>query len=68
MGFVTKKILGDFSQDPTYENLTIEDNSDGKVHVHIKGIRIDMRKEAYNEFRAMVLLAREKLKEGHGWT
>jgi hypothetical protein len=63
MGFVIQKILGDFSQDPRYDNLTIENNSDGKVHIHIKGVRLDMRKEAYNKLRETVLIARDKLKK-----
>ena len=67
MGFVEKKRIGDVSKDPTYEELTIEYNSDGKIHIHLGNIRLDMRIEAYNVFREAILSARDKLKEGHGW-
>jgi hypothetical protein len=67
MGKIIKKIIGDFDQDPTYKNLTIEDNDDGKVHIHLKNMRIDMHRDAYNILRAECLHARKKLKEDHGW-
>lgn len=49
MGEITKKIFGDVELDPTYQRLTIEDNENGKVHIHIKNLRLDLTRDAYNQ-------------------
>ena len=49
MGHITKKILNDVDQDPDYNSLTIEDNSNGMVHIHLKNIRLDLDYESYNK-------------------
>jgi len=49
MGHITKKILNDVEQDPDYNKLTIEDNSNGMVHIHLKNIRLDLDHESYNK-------------------
>ena len=63
MGVVTKKILGDHEQDPTYEKLTIEDNKTKLVHVHIKNIRLDLTHKAYNSVYDACVQAMDNLKK-----
>lgn len=48
MGHITKKILNDVEQDPDYTSLTIEDNSNGMVHIHLQNIRLDLDHDSYN--------------------
>jgi Cu2+-containing amine oxidase len=49
MGHITKKILNDVGKDPNYNKLTIEDNSNGMVHIHLKNIRLDLDHDSYNK-------------------
>ena len=67
MGHIVKKILGDVDQDPTYENMTIEDNSDGKVHIHVKNVRLDLTRQDFKTLKTAILEAHEKMKNYHGW-
>ena len=67
MGHIIKKILGDVEKDPEYNNLTIEDNSDGKVHIHIKNVRLDLTRADFATLKAAILEAHEKMKSYHGW-
>jgi len=62
MGHIVKKIMGDVGTDPNYENLTIEDNANGQIHIHIKNIRLDMWREEYNVFYDAVEKSHNKLK------
>jgi len=48
MGHIVKKIIGDVEQDPGYETLTVEDNSNAMVHVHLKNLRFDIDHDTYN--------------------
>tara|TARA_Y100000310_G_scaffold342937_1_gene448344 strand:- start:761 stop:955 length:195 start_codon:yes stop_codon:yes gene_type:complete len=50
MGHVVKYIMGEKRNHPKYEEWTIEKNSDGKIHLHLKNVRIDMTIKAYNQF------------------
>ena len=59
MGHIIKKIIGDVETDPQYENLIIEDNANGQIHIHVKNIRLDMWRKEYNIFY-------NALKEAHG--
>jgi len=62
MGRVVKVILNDAEKDPLYENLTIELNADEMVHIHLKNIRLDMTKNAYNNFYDGIKEAYEQIK------
>ena len=57
MGHIVKKILNDVDVDPLYEKLTIEFNSDNMVHIHLGNIRLDLYKEAYNQFYDGIMAA-----------
>jgi len=59
MGHIIKKIIGDVDKDLNYDNLTIEDNANGQIHIHVKNIRLDMWRREYNVFY-------KALKEAHG--
>ena len=50
MGQIIKKIVGDFDKDPNYENLTVEDNANGQIHIHYGNIRLDIWRKEYNVF------------------
>ena len=67
MGHIIKKILGDVEKDPKYENMIIEDNSDGKIHIHVKNIRLDLTREDFAKLKSAILEAHEKMKSYHGW-
>ena len=54
MGHVVKYIMGEKRSHPKYEEWTIEQNADGKIHLHLKNIRIDMTTDAYNQFHDVV--------------
>jgi hypothetical protein len=67
MGHIVKKIFGDFDKDPHYENFTVEDNSDEKIHIHAKNIRLDLKHDDFNVLRANCLEARRQINQRHGW-
>jgi hypothetical protein len=61
MGKVIKYIMGeDSSIYPKYEEWTIEENACGKVHIHLKNIRIDLTISAYNKFYDAIKIAHDK--------
>jgi hypothetical protein len=61
MGEIIKKVVGDFSTDPDYNDFTIEWNSDKKAHIHHKNIRLDLNVDDYNSFYEAVISAHKKL-------
>jgi len=67
MGHIIKKILGDVEEDPTYEKMIIEDNSDGKVHIHVKNVRLDLTRDEFRILKNAILESHEKMKKYHGW-
>jgi Cu2+-containing amine oxidase len=62
MGHIIKKILGDVDTDSNYENLIIEDNANGQIHIHIKNIRLDMWRPEYNIFYEAIKESYTKIK------
>lgn len=67
MGAITKKIVGNHHEDPEFKEFTMEDNADGKVHVHMGYIRLDMRRADYNLFQDGMIRAHDMLKQRYGW-
>lgn len=67
MGHIIKKILGNVDDDPLYENMIIEENSDGKVHIHVKNVRLDLTLGDFAVLKSAILQAHEKMKAYHGW-
>ena len=67
MGHIVKKILGDVEKDPAYESMIIEENSDGKVHIHVKNVRLDLTLSDFATLKSAILEAHEKMKSYHGW-
>ena len=61
MGHVVKYIMGEKKNHPKYEDWTIEQNADGKVHIHLKNMRMDLTLRAYNQFYEIIKLAHEKI-------
>jgi|TARA_Y100000310_G_C20595340_1_gene770220 hypothetical protein len=61
MGHIVKYLMGDESINPKYSEWTIEKNADGKIHIHLKNLRMDLSKAAYNEFYDTVKSAHEKI-------
>ena len=67
MGKIVKKIVGDHSVDPNYEEFTMEALAENKVHVHMGYIRLDMYREDYNRFYDGMIRSYDILKERYGW-
>ena len=63
MGKVIKKIMGYDKSHPKYETWTIEQNADGKVHFHLKNMRMDLTLKAYNQFYDMIKTVNDRLKQ-----
>ena len=63
MGKVIKKIMGYDKSHPKYETWTIEQNADGKVHFHLKNIRMDLTLKAYNQFYDIIKTVNDRLKQ-----
>ena len=63
MGKVIKKIMGYDKSHPKYETWTIEQNADGKVHFHLKNIRMDLTLKAYNQFYDVIKTVNDRLKQ-----
>ena len=63
MGKVIKKILGYDKSHPKYETWTIEQNADGKVHFHLKNMRMDLTLKAYNQFYDIIKTVNDRLKQ-----
>tara|TARA_R100000234_G_scaffold116321_1_gene93236 strand:- start:206 stop:415 length:210 start_codon:yes stop_codon:yes gene_type:complete len=67
MGHIVKKIFRDVDSDPEYENMIIEDNDDGKIHIHVKNIRLDLTRGDFGVLKKAILEAHDKMKSYHGW-
>ena len=63
MGKVIKKIMGYDKSHPKYETWTIEQNADGKVHFHLKNMRMDLTLKAYNQFYDVMKIVNDRLKQ-----
>ena len=63
MGKVIKKIMGYDKSHPKYETWTIEQNADGKVHFHLKNMRMDLTLKAYNQFFDIIKTVNDKLRQ-----
>ena len=63
MGNVIKNIMGEDKSHPRYETWTIEQNADGKVHFHLKNIRMDLTLKAYNQFYDIIKTVNDRLKQ-----
>ena len=63
MGKVIKKILGDDKSDTKYDSWVIEQNADGKVHFHLKNMRMDLTLKAYNQFYDIIKTVNDRLKQ-----
>ena len=63
MGHIVKYIMGNDNISPKYSEWTIECNSDGKVHIHLENIRMDLSIEAYNQFHDLIKQAYDKQKK-----
>ena len=63
MGKVIKKILGDDKSHTKYDSWVIEQNADGKVHFHLKNIRMDLTLKAYNQFYDVMKTVNYRLKQ-----
>jgi|TARA_Y100000310_G_scaffold36023_1_gene33954 hypothetical protein len=61
MGHIIKYIVGDINDHPKYGDWCIEHNANNYIHIHLKNLRIDMSKKAYNQFFDMIKEAREKI-------
>jgi hypothetical protein len=53
--------MGDENVNPKYSKWVIEQNADGKIHIHLKNLRMDLSKTAYNQFYDAVKLAHDKI-------
>ena len=63
MGHIVKYIVGDKNNHPKYEDWCIEYNANDYVHIHLKNLRIDKSKKAYNQFFDMIDDAQKKIFE-----
>ena len=63
MGKVIKKILGDDKSHTKYDSWVIEQNADGKVHFHLKNIRMDLTLKAYNQFYDIIKTVNDRHKQ-----
>ena len=63
MGKVIKKILGDDKSYTKYDSWVIEQNADGKVHFHLKNMRMDLTLKAYNQFYDIIKTVNDRLKQ-----
>ena len=63
MGKVIKNIMGEDKSHPRYETWTIEQNADGKVHFHLKNMRMDLTLKAYNQFYDIIKTVNDRLKQ-----
>ena len=61
MGKVIKKIMCDDKSHPKYDSWVIEQNADGKVHIHLKNIRMDLTLKTYNQFYDIIKTVNERL-------
>jgi hypothetical protein len=62
MGKVVKYIIGKEDSHPKYEGWTVEQNADGKVHFHLKNMRMDFTIKAYNQFYDIIKEINEQVK------
>ena len=67
MGHIVKKIFRDVEKDPEYEKMIIEDNDDGKIHIHVKNVRLDLTRQDFQILKKAILEAHKKMKSYHGW-
>ena len=63
MGYIVKHIMGEGQEvaEPKYQEWAIEVNSDGKIHIHLNNIRLDLTLEEYNQFHDIIKAAHDKL-------
>ena len=77
MGFIIKKVVGDFDKDPDYQNFSVEINESiphrkkkgitgypGVVHFHSRNIRLDISWKDYQVLRDRIIESYGKLKGG----
>ena len=64
MGYIVKHIMGEGQEttEPKYQKWTIEVNSDGKIHIHLNNIRMDLTIEEYNQFHDIIKVAHRLFK------
>ena len=63
MGKVIKNIMGEDKSHTKYDSWVIEQNADGKVHFHLKNIRMDLTLKAYNQFYDIIKTVNDRLKQ-----
>ena len=63
MGKVIKKIMGYDKSHLKYDSWVIEQNADGKVHFHLKNMRMDLTLKAYNQFYDIIKTVNDRLKQ-----
>ena len=63
MGHIVKYIMGENPKrkDPKYDEWTIEKNADGKIHIHLRGMRMDLTIAAYNQFYDVIKTAHDEI-------
>lgn len=66
MGEIIKKIAGDVTTDPRYQEFVLEWNEIGHAHIHHGNIRLDLDVDHYNSFYDAMMTAYDKLEEIHG--
>ena len=49
MGVIQRYLMGEDRPHPKYEEWVIEQNTDKRVHIHLKNIRVDMTFDAYSQ-------------------
>ena len=47
--------------------MIIEENSDGKIHIHVKNVRLDLTLQDFAVLKSAILEAHQKMKAYHGW-
>ena len=63
MGHIVKHIMGEGQEEatPKYQKWTIELNSDGKIHIHLNNIGMDLTVPEYNQFHDIIKASHDKL-------
>ena len=55
--------MGDDKSHPKYDSWIVEQNADGKVHFHLKNMRMDLTLKAYNQFYDIIKTVNDRLKQ-----
>jgi len=59
MGIIKEQLASvDLSDEKTIE---IEDNVNGKIHIHINDLRIEFSKDEFDQFKKIIIEARNEL-------